>query len=124
VARDLQVDLAQPGHPNGGSYFGFKELGRLATIAELAAQVDKVAPGAKNCPQLLRRIYGAPGSKQRRELGELVRTLEVEGVDATARADTVLLSWSAEAGGRRVAVKQPVLRVDGRWQLVSSPSVG
>jgi hypothetical protein len=40
VARDLAADLAQRGAANGGSYFGFKELGRLATIAELAERID------------------------------------------------------------------------------------
>ena len=93
-----------------------------ASIAQLAAQVDEVAPGAKDCPGLLGRLYGPAGSKARRELDGLVRTLEVHGVDATARRDTVLLSWSAEVGGRRVAIKQPVLQVGGRWQLVAAPS--
>jgi endo-1,3(4)-beta-glucanase len=36
VRADLDRDLADPGG-KGGSYFGLKELGRLATIAEVAA---------------------------------------------------------------------------------------
>jgi endo-1,3(4)-beta-glucanase len=35
VVADLDRDLADPA-PGGGSYFGLKELGRLATIAEVA----------------------------------------------------------------------------------------
>jgi hypothetical protein len=39
VVADLDRDLADP-PPDGGSYFGFKELARLATIAEVAAAVS------------------------------------------------------------------------------------
>jgi endoglucanase Acf2 len=38
VVADLDKDLADPA-PGGGSYFGLKELGRLATIAEVAGSV-------------------------------------------------------------------------------------
>jgi hypothetical protein len=93
------------------------------SIAALAAQVDKIAPGAHDCTGLLRRLYGPPGSKARRDLGQLVRTLRVRRIDATDRGDGVLLSWSAQVGDRRVAVQQPALRVDGRWQLVADPSL-
>ncbi|AEV85001.1 endo-1,3(4)-beta-glucanase [Actinoplanes sp. SE50] len=42
VRDDLGRDLADPGGA-GGSYFGLKELGRLATIAEVAAAVGAKA---------------------------------------------------------------------------------
>src|SRR5205814_7703136 len=42
VVADLDRDLADPPH-DGGSYFGLKELGRLATIAETARAVGATA---------------------------------------------------------------------------------
>jgi endo-1,3(4)-beta-glucanase len=42
IVADLDRDLADPPH-DGGSYFGLKELGRLATIAETARAVGATA---------------------------------------------------------------------------------
>jgi endoglucanase Acf2 len=42
IVADLDRDLADPPH-EGGSYFGLKELGRLATIAETARGVGATA---------------------------------------------------------------------------------
>ena len=55
VAHDLKADLAQRGAANGGSYFGFKELGRLATVAELAERVED----ASARQQAIQRLRGA-----------------------------------------------------------------
>jgi len=93
------------------------------SITHLAAEVDKVAPGAKDCPGLLDRLYGKPGSRTRQDLRELARTVEVSSVDTTKEPDVVLLSWSAEVRGRRVAIRQPVQRVGAKWQLVAAPSL-
>jgi endo-1,3(4)-beta-glucanase len=54
VARDVVADLAQRGDSGGGSYFGFKELGRLATMAELAGR----AGDATTRQQALQRLRG------------------------------------------------------------------
>jgi endo-1,3(4)-beta-glucanase len=52
VARDVVADLSRQGDANGGSYFGFKELGRLATVAELARR----AGSGSAREQALRRL--------------------------------------------------------------------
>ena len=51
VVADLERDLADP-DPGGGSYFGFKELARLASIAEVAG-----ATGATTQRQAARPGY-------------------------------------------------------------------
>lgn len=55
VARDAAADLAQRGDAGGGSYFGFKELGRLATVAEVAGQVGD-ASARQQALKRLRRL--------------------------------------------------------------------
>ena len=40
IRADLAADLAQPSASGGGSYFGSKELGRLATLVEIARQAQ------------------------------------------------------------------------------------
>lgn len=56
VVADLDRDLADPA-PGGGSYFGLKELGRLATIAEVArasgAEPQRKAALDRLRPQLI-----------------------------------------------------------------------
>jgi hypothetical protein len=89
------------------------------SIEQLAAQARQ---GPLDCPSLLGVLHD--GAEAREALDTIVRTLRIEGVDATARRDTVLLSWSAEVDGERVAVEQPVLRDGGRWKLVSAPTAG
>lgn len=67
VLADLDRDLADtPGPANGGSYFGLKELGRLATVAEVAKGVGAV-PQQQEALKRLRAglvdwlTYGGPG---------------------------------------------------------------
>ena len=86
----------------------------------LTQLAEDLGARTRDCPRLLEQLWGAPGSPARRDLAQVVRTAEVSGVTATGRPDAVTLAWSAEVDGRRVAVEQPALRVDGRWQLVAS----
>ncbi len=67
VLADLDRDLAdQPPTANGGSYFGLKELGRLATVAEVAKGVGAL-PQQQTALRRLRAglvdwlTYGGPG---------------------------------------------------------------
>ncbi len=89
------------------------------SIEQLAAQAQQ---GPTDCPSLLALLHD--GADARAALDAIVRTVRIEGVDSTARRDTVLLSWSAEVDGRRVAVEQPVLQDDGRWKLIAAPTAG
>jgi hypothetical protein len=64
VRADLDRDLADPAGA-GGSYFGLKELGRLATVAEVAAATgapaQRTAALARLRPQLVDWLtYGGP----------------------------------------------------------------
>jgi hypothetical protein len=68
VVADLDQDLADPA-PGGGSYFGLKELGRLATVAEVADAVGarrrRDAALAKLRPLLVDWLtYSGPSDKR------------------------------------------------------------
>jgi endo-1,3(4)-beta-glucanase len=79
VARDLAADLAQRGEVNGGSYFGFKELGRLATVAELAERLDD-------------------GSSRRQALQRL-RSVLVDWLTYTGKGDAHYFGYEQRWGG-------------------------
>jgi endo-1,3(4)-beta-glucanase len=57
VARDVAADVAERGDANGGSYFGFKELGRLSTVAELAQRAG-VGSARQQALRRLRNLLG------------------------------------------------------------------
>ena len=67
VLADLDRDLAdKPGPADGGSYFGLKELGRLATVAEVAKGVGAVSQQQAALRRLRTGLvdwltYGGPG---------------------------------------------------------------
>ena len=79
VARDLAADLSERGDVNGGSYFGFKELGRLATIVELA---DRLGDGSS-----------------RRKALERLRSVMIDWLTYTGKGDAHYFGYDQRWGG-------------------------
>jgi hypothetical protein len=122
VARDVRAVLTAYTEAMGRADFAAACRHLAApSVAQLAEELDA---GTRDCPRLLEQRYGTLGSTARQDLADVVRTFEISGVTATEAPDAVTVAWSAEVDGRRVAIRQPAVRIGGRWQLVLNPSPG